>query len=469
MISDIEPNYVSSTPRSGMSIIVQLVKNEWEKQGVKIDEIFKMSKMQGKTYGAKADITASIRSWIPTLSREAVDKMLSGFKEDKINYSDFLVYFDVKEAKIKTEESKDKAQQKWVKYYTEAWNKNNVDAMEIVKEADVNKDNKLDLKELEAIAKQYLKSPIIEYKELQHILDWFDANNDGIWSIQEYKDAILKYGVKNEFSLSDKEKKDFIMLAKKKWSDNKTSLKTALSEYEFNEKWELSVQFITRGIKSATEFSQADAKKLVDIMTNDPEAKSISAEHIFSFYDEYLSEDPNISLELKLILAKKIFEDSPSILKYLEVELSMDPEKDILLKEFTQTMRDWLEIQKSSSEYIYNQITSFNNKKIQPRLLEFYGLILNERDKDKVIEEAIDPKSAFSKLSTFLKSKYKGSKTALTDLGKEHGFEFSSKGSDSTVHTYNFFEIFCDLNEVLTAREALCLFEDTVLGINLSI
>ena len=390
-----------------------------------------------------------------------MDKLLSGFKEDKIMYTDFLVYFDVKEAKIKTDESKERAQKDWVKFYTDIWYKNKVDPMEIIKDADTNRNNELELKELEAVVKLYIKSPAIDYKELQHIIDWFDTNNDGVCTVQEYKDAILKYGQKNgPLGLSGKEKKDFVMFVKKSCNDNNASLKTAISEWEFNENFELSVQSITRQIKLASKMTQAESKKLFDFITNNPDALAVTAEQIFKFYDEYLAEDPDIKLELKLVLAKKEYENSPSILNYLKVELSMDPEGDILQKEFIKTMSDWLEIQKSSSEFIYKQITSFNNKKVQPRLVDFYCLLLNERDHDKVANEQLDTNAVFAKLSAFIKNKYKNSKNALADFGAEYNFDFSAEGSDSELHVYEFVEIFVDLNEVVTAREALWLFED---------
>ena len=412
-------------------------------------------------YATKADIQASLRSWIPTLSREVVDKLLSGFKEDKIMYTDFLVYFDVKEAKIKTDESKERTQKEWVKFYTDIWSKNKVDPMEIIKDADTNRNNELELKELEVVVKLYIKSPVIDYKELQHIIDWFDTNNDGVCTVQEYKDAILKYGQKNgPLGLSDEEKKDFVMLVKKSCNDNNASLKTAISEWEFNENFELSVQSITRQIKFASKMTQAESKKLFDFITSNLDALAVTAEQIFKFYDEYLAEDPDIRLELKLVLAKKESENSPSILNYLKAELSMDPEGDILQKKFIKTMSDWLEIHKSSSEFIYKQITSFNNKKVQPRLIDFYCILLNERDQYKIANEQLDPNTVFSKLSAFIKSKYKNSKNALADLGAEYNFDFSAGGSDSELHVYEFVEIFVDLNEVVTAREALWLFED---------
>ena len=43
--------------------------------------------------------------------------------------------------------------------------------MEIIKDADTNRNNELELKELEAVVKLYIKSPAIDYKELQHIID----------------------------------------------------------------------------------------------------------------------------------------------------------------------------------------------------------------------------------------------------------------------------------------------------------
>ena len=86
--------------------------------------------------------------------------------------------------------------------------------------------------------------------------------------------------------------------------------------------------------------TQAESKKLFDFITNNPDALAVTAEQIFKFYDEYLAEDPDIKLELKLVLAKKEYENSPSILNYLKVELSMDPEGDILQKEFIKTMSD---------------------------------------------------------------------------------------------------------------------------------
>ena len=469
---------------------------------------------------------ASIISIFPNLSTDAIDKLLKELKEDKISFSKFLNCLDSKEqtvkpddskspktklyesklspkkidtlndtsskvnkdkavkvqakepeeAKVKVEESKDTIQQDWIAYFIDACKKNHVDPIQLVKIADVNKNNELEIDELERVTKLYIKSPSINSKDLQNILNWFDTNKDGVCTVQEYKDIILKCRSNNESkknvsgntdkqeskkkTLSEKDKKDFMNLLKSKWTENNISLKGTISEWEFNEKYELSVESVARQIELASKMTQAESKKLFDIITSNPDAISVTAEQIFKFYDEYLAEDPDIRLELKLVLAKKESESSPSILNYLKVELSMDPEGDILLKEFIKTMSDWLEIQKSSSEFIYKQITSFNNRNVQPRLVDFYCLLLNERDHDKVANEQLDPNAVFAKLSAFIKNKYKNSKNALADLGAEYNFDFSAGGSDSELHVYEFEEIFVDLNEVMTAREALWLFDD---------
>ena len=266
--------------------------------------------------------------------------------------------------------------------------------------------------------------------------------------------------LKETLNASSEEKNKLITLAKKKWRDYGSSLKSVIAKYTFNRKLEILAQNLENGIKIATGFGQGDAKKLVYFITNNPCALCVTSKQILQFYDEYLKEDSNISLELKLILAQKELKNYPSILKYLKIEWPIDHDKDILLKEFIQMMKELLELPKSSSEFIYNEIIGFNKNKIQPKLLEFYCLILNERDKDKVKEEELNSKLIFAKISSFLKKKYKGSKTPLTDLGNEHDFNFSSKGYDSTLHDYDFIEIVCDSSEIITAREALWLFDD---------
>lgn len=195
-ISDINASYAELTPRSGSSLLVDEVKEHCDMQGTRLEEIFKLGKKPGGNYILKDDLRSCLKTCLPKFSREMIEQIIKGFKEDRISYSEFLVYFDIKEAKKKTDDSIQKSQQKWVRHYSNVLNANKLDPMDILKEADKNKDGVIELKEIQDVLKQYVKVEQISFTDLQHIMDAFDANNDGRVSTQEYKDAILKYGVK---------------------------------------------------------------------------------------------------------------------------------------------------------------------------------------------------------------------------------------------------------------------------------
>jgi hypothetical protein len=125
--------------------------------------------------------------------------VLGGFKDDRVNYNDFMVYFDARDStKPKTDDNTTRAREKWIVKYTEVLNKYGLDANNLLKEADKNKDGKLELTELQNVIKIYIKNKDLTYSDLRNIMDALDANNDGTVSTKEYQSVILEYGSKQK-------------------------------------------------------------------------------------------------------------------------------------------------------------------------------------------------------------------------------------------------------------------------------
>lgn len=354
-----------------------------------------------------------------------IDSTINDFKEEKITYTEYLVYFDVKDAKKKTEESIEKAQQKWIKKYCEALAKNNLKPIEIFTEADVNKDGVLDLKELEKVLKQYVDSADISYPDLQHIMDAFDVNNDGKVSKSEYETAVNKYAVKPSLAEGSG---DVIKAAVKACRDNNTSLKECFSKCGFTDRGNITVVNLQRKIKEGTGFDKKDINTIIQTI-KPGENTNITGDEIFEFYDKHLQDETNVILELKYIMIRSKLEESSSILKFLEIELDFDLSSDLLLKEFTTILRDTLHIQKSSCIHLYKEIKTIRPKIPNPNIVDFYSLILNQRDEDLLPNQEVDARNI---------------KQKVIDCN------FSPDSEKEQLELYDFIEIFVDVNEIIT-------------------
>lgn len=196
-IEDIEKKYDDLTPRSATGALVKEINLQCESQGTKPSEVFNSNREKSKNYITKEQLKHGFRTCCPKLSREVVEEALKGFKEDRINYNDFLVYFSARDSsKPKSDELKLKAQEKWITKYTSVLDTYGLNAMDLLKEADKNKDGKLELSELDKVIKQYIKNKDLTYTDLQSIIDAFDANNDGSVTTDEYKNLCVQYAPK---------------------------------------------------------------------------------------------------------------------------------------------------------------------------------------------------------------------------------------------------------------------------------
>jgi len=119
VVEDIQPRYKKMSPRSSSSFLIQEIKEHCERQNYRLEEIFRISKEGTKNYATKNKLRDEIRRSLPQLSRSLIEDILNDFSEDKIKYTEFLIYFDLKDTKIKTADSSAKSQKKWITKYTE--------------------------------------------------------------------------------------------------------------------------------------------------------------------------------------------------------------------------------------------------------------------------------------------------------------------------------------------------------------
>jgi hypothetical protein len=196
-----------------------------------------------------------------------------------------------------------------------------------------------------------------------------------------------------------------------------------------------------RKIKSATGFDKKEVNQVIECM-KDPQNTHITADEVFDFYEKYIPDDKNIVLELKYILARSEMEGSESILKFLKEELDFEVGKDLLLKEFSSILEDTLHFQKSSCDNLYDEIKTVRPNIWNPNIVDFYLLILNQRDEELVRDQQLDKNEIKIKVADFLKSKYpKQGDKAITCLSEDSEFTFDAK-SKETLALYDFIEVF---------------------------
>lgn len=327
-----------------------------------------------------------MRSTLPKLSREAIEKFISQFKENNITFSEFTILLGIKDTTAKTEVMKHKAQQKWVRRYIKMLKSSLLNPMKILKEADVNEDGILDIKELEDVLKKYLVADQVNYNDLQHIMDAFDINNDGKVTTMEYKTALVKYGFnRNVIAPTVQTEKaneiDVVAEAKQACKNSGTTLKEFLSSFYLNDSRSISVPIAIKEISKQLKMDKKDANDLVKMMQSSDEI-TISARDVFNFYEKHLPDDTNIEPELKYILLCKELELSPSIPDFLEHVMGLDKTSDILLKEFAYTLDEVLGIQQAAAEDIYQAFAKIREEATNPSMVEFYALLLLQRDKE---------------------------------------------------------------------------------------
>ena len=134
---------------------------------------------------------------MPFLSRSLIEEVLNDFSEENIYFTEYLIYFDLKDIRKRDDASLSKDQKKWIKKYTEVLNKNKVSPDTLMKEADINNDGVLSLEEVKKATKEYIPAKELGFKDLQHIMDAFDANHDGKVTTKEYQAMIKKYQASN--------------------------------------------------------------------------------------------------------------------------------------------------------------------------------------------------------------------------------------------------------------------------------
>jgi Ca2+-binding EF-hand superfamily protein len=214
-----------------------------------------------------------------------------------------------------------------VKEYCNLLRNSDLDPIDIMKHADTNRDGVIDLKEFEKALKQNVKPNQLPFESLQHILDSFDINNNGKVSSKEYEAAVKKFGA------PDVTRDEIVYAAKDAAKNSGLTLKKAIATCDFNENNAIPFQTLNRNIRIKIGYNYQQAYELLDLI-REGEEPEITAEEIFTFYDEKLADDPNIDLEIKNILNRIEIEQSKSIIKYLVRECGFEADKDLLLKLF---------------------------------------------------------------------------------------------------------------------------------------
>ena len=446
------------SPRSGSSFLHEEVKDQCDSQNVSLEEIYNLAKNPRSDYVTKTDLRIAMRKNLPKLSRELIDRILRDFKGEKIDKQDYLVYFGMREEVDETEESKEKNQREWINEFTDALNSHKINPIKFAEMVDVNKDGIIDLKELEKVLKEKVKASKLNFKDLQHILNAFDMNKDGKVTTKEYEAAVRKYGTFKEASQDE----IIVEEAKQACKSRGTTLKSTLAECEFNQDKQISIINAQKRIREGTGFDKVKANQLIEAI-KDKENREITGDNIFEFFDEHLPDDMNIELELKYIIASAKYEQAESILYFLINHVGMNPKADLLIKIFTTNLEDALLIGKSSAENIYEEVKNVRPEIPNPNIVDFFLLILNQRDIDIIPNEVLNLKKLQNQLKERLENKYSKPLTeSMALFSKAIGCSISATSTDK-INRYKFMEAFVDISQLTTARECLQIFNE-ILG-----
>lgn len=272
-----------------------------------------------------------MRNSLPSLSRSLIEEVLKDFPEENINFTEYLIYFDLKDVRKRDDASLSKDQKKWIKKYTEVLNKHKISPDKLMQEADTNNDGIISLEELKRATKEYIPAKELSFKELQHVLDAFDINHDGKVTTKEYQATVKKYKASDEGS-------DIVEKIVKACRDNGSSLKEGFSKCDFNTKGQIPIPTAQRKIKSTSGLDASEINELMELFKDGGKKTSITGDEIFNFYDQNIPDDPNIRLEIKYLLKRAEIEESDTILKYLDNDLGFELEEDLLKKEFNDNL-----------------------------------------------------------------------------------------------------------------------------------
>jgi hypothetical protein len=290
-------------------------------------------------------------------------------------------------------------------------------------------------------------------------LDSFDINNDGKVTSKEYEAAVKKYGAP-DVDDPDVTRDEIVYAAKDASKNSGLTLKKAIATCDFNENNAIPIQTLNRNIRNKIGYDHQQANELINLI-REGEEPEITAEEIFTFYDEKLADDPNIDLEIKIILNRIEIEQSESIIKYLVRECGFEADKDLLLKLFWSNLDEVFQIKKSSSKHIYDELKLIRENIINPNLNDFYILLLERRDLEKLRTETTNVQAIKGKIEKYLTSKFdKDLSKALSKIGEENDVVISAKADKDMTKFVEFLEIFWDKHRVITPKEAETIFND---------
>ena len=213
-------------------------------------------------------------------------------------------------------------------------------------------------------------------------------------------------------------------------------------------------------LKSDTSLDNNQLNQLLNCIIS-PDATEITAQNLFKFYDNFLSDDPNTDLELKYMLFNKE-KLAKTIFDYLEKYLEMNiTEKPLSLDSFAESLKTTLQIEKSSSGHIYAKMKKIRPEAKTPGSIDLYTLLLNYRDSEQVGSQLTAPKEIAKKLYSAIEARYpKNKNEALNKFGTDFEVSFNENGSSQWFDPASFVRLFVDMNKFITATEAIVCFKD---------
>jgi hypothetical protein len=216
-------------------------------------------------------------------------------------------------------------------------------------------------------------------------------------------------------------------------------------------------------IREGTGLDKYEINKLISAIKLD-DNNHITIDELLEFCDEHLKDGPNIILELKYILAISNMEKCGSILKFLRKVFGDELTKDFSENKFKKILKNTLNIQESSCKLMSEEIKEFRPKIPNINIVDFYCLILNQRDENLLAnKKEVNIENIKKKVMDFLNERFpKEGEESITMLIKStgFGFNFSEGNYKEQIYLYDFVEIFVDVNQIITCEEAMILFDE---------
>jgi hypothetical protein len=368
--------------------------------------------------------------------------------------------------KPKTAESQSAQRKKWITKYTQVLSSYGLSAGSILKEADKNKDGKLELAELDKIIRLYIKEADLNYSDIKCLIDSLDTNNDGTVTIAEYKEIMLEYGVKPadlEPAPKSADYNNIVNEVKSAAQSKGTTLKTILSTFTLDANGEINIASSLRYLKKGTGLDNAKSLELLKAIACSDDPKVILAEEIFSFYEKYLSDDPNTDLELRFILAQKEAHSAYNVFELLSKDLSKNTSVANAPIEMAMIMRTDFNILESSSDHLLERIKEFRKDKKIMTLMDIFNtldLLLVLEDFGIDVQKGLTiPEDISSKICHTIGEGPGDFDKAMAGISKQNSVNISATGTDQVITPNDLRMILSDKAKLLTAFEALVLFE----------